>query len=1077
LQHQLLGKVATWVNYDTCCWTRTVHGNTITWRNDNLPPYSSGSLFVSAIINPELHPKTVLTNNSTISYQDLSSMELDTSDNIYFITNTVTLPAPDIRVVKWLNDGFLIPDQQVTYEIFWKNEGALTANNVLITDTLPISLTYVSSIVESCTPYCTPFQVDPVISGNIVAWSLGDVQPAVYGYIYLTVQVDPQATPGSTIINTAQASISPTETDTSDNIYFITDTVTSPAPDMTVDKWLNDGFLNPGQQVTYDIYWENYGSLTASNVWITDTLPISLTYVSSTIESCTPYCTSIQIDLVTIGNTVAWNLGEVQPGWWGDIYLTVQVNPLATIGTTITNTVQVNTIPGEVDTEDNIYILANTITSQTSPAPDMTVYKWLSDGLLIPGLQVTYGIYWSNEGARTANNIWIIDALPVSLTYVSYSGESCTPGCAPIQVAPVIDGNAVSWKLGNVQPGWYGYIYLTVQVYPQAIPGTNVSNVVEVFSKLYSTVSSSITVHGPEIQAVPDPLDLGTSYLGYPRQVTLLVKNTDAGQLQVTNIIADSALLTVFPKQFSVPAGGKVPVTVTFTPTSMDPFSATLTLASNDYDTPSLVVPVTSNVLERPIIGIIPDHIENTVMAGTALTRTVSISNTGSSDLSYQMQLFQQDSGSVKLDVAVLGAEHNATRSNDVVSKIQASGQFESVTFINVANRTPTLAELQAYQAVLVFSYNSFANAIALGNVLADYVDWGGGVVVMHFALQSGDDLHGRFQTSGYMAIDTANSISQYVYAYNYLTLGYEQTPDHPVLLGVDSFDAGYYGYHSSAALTPGAIVLAEYSNGQPLVVEKTIQTTSWQVRRIDLNFFPVSSDAYGSYWISSTNGARLMANALTYVAVPTFVTVTPASGTIPNGTTQAVQVKLNATDLITGTYTADLWINNNDPANPSLKVPVTLHVGGTPSIVITPTLLNFGNTYLGYPKTLSIQISNTGTSDLWVNSIDSNNSFISINPSTFTIPIGGAQNLTVSYAPATVESLSAILTITSNDPDTPTFTVNLTGTALEPPIIQVNPEQLEETVFAGEILTRTLVISNTNTFANQPEGTGVLAG
>ena len=46
---------------------------------------------------------------------------------------------------------------------------------------------------------------------------------------------------------------------------------------------------------------------------------------------------------------------------------------------------------------------------------------------------------------------------------------------------------------------------------------------------------------------------------------------------------------------------------------------------------------------------------------------------------------------------------------------------------------TPTLAQLQPYNIVVAFSNNPYADAVAMGNVLADYADTGGVVVGFNF--------------------------------------------------------------------------------------------------------------------------------------------------------------------------------------------------------------------------------------------------------------------------------------------------------------------------------------------------------
>ena len=63
---------------------------------------------------------------------------------------------------------------------------------------------------------------------------------------------------------------------------------------------------------------------------------------------------------------------------------------------------------------------------------------------------------------------------------------------------------------------------------------------------------------------------------------------------------------------------------------------------------------------------------------------------------------------------------------------------------------TPALGLLTSYEAVIVMNNIPFLDPIALGNVLADYVDAGGGVVTTLAAFATGYDLQGRFITDGY---------------------------------------------------------------------------------------------------------------------------------------------------------------------------------------------------------------------------------------------------------------------------------------------------------------------------------------
>ncbi len=63
---------------------------------------------------------------------------------------------------------------------------------------------------------------------------------------------------------------------------------------------------------------------------------------------------------------------------------------------------------------------------------------------------------------------------------------------------------------------------------------------------------------------------------------------------------------------------------------------------------------------------------------------------------------------------------------------------------------TPTLAELNNYDVVLAYSNATPFDPVALGDVLADYVDAGGGLVLANFTWTQGFGIEGRIVTTGY---------------------------------------------------------------------------------------------------------------------------------------------------------------------------------------------------------------------------------------------------------------------------------------------------------------------------------------
>jgi len=220
----------------------------------------------------------------------------------------------------------------------------------------------------------------------------------------------------------------------------------------------------------------------------------------------------------------------------------------------------------------------------------------------------------------------------------------------------------------------------------------------------------------------------------------------------------------------------------------------------------------------------------------------------------------------VGLSVGVLGAD-DPNSLNDVKDVIERSGAFANVETIDLTQTTPTGDDLDAFDAVLVWSDNGFADADTLGDRLADYVDRGGGVVVAAVSFDAPDKLDpdalgGRFLDQNYYAIQPgADNVGN-----GRRRLGALAAADHPVLKGVDTLDGGPSSFHSpTTTLTSGSSLVASWDNGDVLVAVKTLG----QTRRVDLNLFPPSGRTGLGLWPfrPSNDVPQLFVNALLWVA------------------------------------------------------------------------------------------------------------------------------------------------------------------------------------------------------------------
>jgi len=104
---------------------------------------------------------------------------------------------------------------------------------------------------------------------------------------------------------------------------------------------------------------------------------------------------------------------------------------------------------------------------------------------------------------------------------------------------------------------------------------------------------------------------------------------------------------------------------------------------------------------------------------------------------------------------------------------------------------------------------------------------------------------------------------------------------------------------------------------------------------------------------------------------------------------------------------------------------------GLEPVIGVNVSALEFPSVQVGGQTTLSFNVTNTGKSNLTINSITSSNNAFGASPANFTLTPSSTRQVTVTFQPSEAKPYSASLTISSNDPNTSAFIITLTGQGL----------------------------------------------
>jgi len=183
-----------------------------------------------------------------------------------------------------------------------------------------------------------------------------------------------------------------------------------------------------------------------------------------------------------------------------------------------------------------------------------------------------------------------------------------------------------------------------------------------------------------------------------------------------------------------------------------------------------------------------------------------------------------------------------------------------------------------------------------------------------------------------------------------------------------------------------------------------------------------------------------------------------PAPFTVAAGGSSTLSVTFKPTAAGALAAGSCLTIASNDPAKPSINLPVS-GTGATPTtgpaIALNPGSLAFGTVNVGASKMLTAQVQNTGGSTLNVTRVSActgTPASVTWTPTgSFSVPAAGSASLNVTFAPTAAGALpaGACLTVASNDPAKPTINLALGGTGTTPPppptgpAIALNPTSL----------------------------------
>jgi uncharacterized repeat protein (TIGR01451 family) len=398
-------------------------------------------------------------------FQDTNNVDLD------FLAHDGTpgnVPTPgvacppvsgvDLLVTKAAATPAALAGSTVNFTIEWSNLGDGGFTSVLVTDTLPLHLTF-----DSASPAPDPLRS----TATKKVWNFTNLTPpiggTVGGTIVLTATLAANAPANVSLVNTAEVGENdPNRSEALDRLEnnIFTASVTAIKPDLAVSSTWPGGAL-PNAIVDYVITYANNGTGVASNVLVTDTLPSGVNFISSTPDP----------DPGSTATKKVWSFDDLSPGQTGEIAVKVQIT--GTTNQQLTNLVQISGTPADdpgapsADNSESRILVVGVI-------PNLTITTTDWPALARAGSSFCYKINYAYPvGSIAASDIMIKDMLPPGLSLVS---QSSTAGLA----FNGAETGELIWGPGTLNVGGSGVITVCVQIRDNVPVNAEVQNVVTI---------------------------------------------------------------------------------------------------------------------------------------------------------------------------------------------------------------------------------------------------------------------------------------------------------------------------------------------------------------------------------------------------------------------------------------------------------------------------------------------------------------------------------------------------------------------------------------------------------------------
>jgi len=263
---------------------------------------------------------------------------------------------------------------------------------------------------------------------------------------------------------------------------------------------------------------------------------------------------------------------------------------------------------------------------------------------------------------------------------------------------------------------------------------------------------------------------------------------------------------------------------------------------------------------------------------------------------------------------------------SEIKSLLLSYPDINTVDVYDAYQSTPTLSQLVAYNSIIVMNNYPFGDPVAMGDVLADYVDAGGGLILTLATFVTDWEIKGRLLNEEYMPFNVGPGPLGSASLGNY-------NPNHTIMEGVTNAGGELL---ADVTLASGAELVAEWDNGYAFIATKGPMVAA-------INVFVTSS----GFW--SDDVPLIIYDSVKWCGG--WLLAEPKSGIVSSGNSMDIDMVFGTAGMNDGDYYADIIFFSNDPLTPVTTIPAHMHIEPTTGIKEEDLLPTEYSLYQNFPN------------------------------------------------------------------------------------------------------------------------------